>query len=98
MVQMTSEGRIWRPEFRGALLHPDRGVEVLRAYTDAGLVRFNDVIADPEGRVFAGTIGTTDQSGGLYRVVSGRASEIKVPAGACARRPLNAGGWPGRHP
>ncbi len=51
-----------------ALLHPDGGVEVLRAFTDAGLVRFNDVIADPEGRVFAGTIGTTDQSGGLYRI------------------------------
>ena len=30
--------------------------------------RFNDVIADPEGRVFAGTIGRFPKSGGLYRV------------------------------
>jgi len=35
---------------------------------DADMLRFNDVIADPEGRVFAGTIGKTDQTGGLYRV------------------------------
>jgi D-xylonolactonase len=30
--------------------------------------RFNDVIADPAGRVYAGTIGKTRDSGGLYRV------------------------------
>jgi sugar lactone lactonase YvrE len=35
---------------------------------DRDMHRFNDVIADPEGRVFAGTIGKNDQSGGLYRV------------------------------
>ena len=35
---------------------------------DADMRRFNDVIADPEGRVFAGTIGSTDTNGGLYRV------------------------------
>jgi D-xylonolactonase len=42
--------------------------EVLREFADDGAARFNDVIADPEGRVFAGTIGKTDTSGGLYRV------------------------------
>ncbi|HEY4105764.1 MAG TPA: SMP-30/gluconolactonase/LRE family protein [Polyangiaceae bacterium] len=41
---------------------------VLVSGIDADMRRFNDVIADPEGRVFAGTIGKTDQSGGLYRV------------------------------
>lgn len=35
---------------------------------DDDMARFNDVIADPEGRVFAGTIGKDDQRGGLYRV------------------------------
>jgi D-xylonolactonase len=35
---------------------------------DPEMVRFNDVIADPEGRVFAGTIGRTSESGGLYRI------------------------------
>lgn len=51
-----------------ALLHPDGGVEVLQEFDDQGAERFNDVIADPEGRVFAGTIGRTETSGGLYRV------------------------------
>ncbi|HEX3776620.1 MAG TPA: SMP-30/gluconolactonase/LRE family protein [Polyangiaceae bacterium] len=41
---------------------------VLAAGIDGDMWRFNDVIADPEGRVFAGTIGRTEQSGGLYRV------------------------------
>lgn len=51
-----------------ALLYPDGRVEVMREFSDEGAARFNDVIADPEGRVFAGTIGRTDTSGGLYRV------------------------------
>ena len=51
-----------------ALLHPDGRVSVLLHYSDEGLERFNDVIADPEGRVFAGSIGTDNDSGGLYRV------------------------------
>jgi sugar lactone lactonase YvrE len=51
-----------------ALLKPDGRVEVLKEFSDDGAARFNDVIADPEGRVFAGTIGRTNTSGGLYRV------------------------------
>ena len=35
---------------------------------DAGMTRWNDVIADPEGRVYAGTIGKNDQIGGLFRI------------------------------
>jgi len=42
--------------------------QVLRSGIDDGMSRFNDVIADPEGRVFAGTIGKTDESGGLFRL------------------------------
>ena len=38
---------------------------------DPDMERFNDVIADPEGRVFAGTIGRDDRRGGLYRVDRG---------------------------
>ena len=41
---------------------------VIAEQIDSEMVRFNDVIADPEGRVFAGTIGKTDQSGGLFRI------------------------------
>lgn len=51
-----------------ALLRRDGSVETVREFADEGAVRFNDVIADPEGRVFAGTIGRTDTSGGLYRM------------------------------
>jgi sugar lactone lactonase YvrE len=51
-----------------ALLHPDGTLAVLREFADEGMTRFNDVIADPEGRVYAGTIGRTETSGGLFRV------------------------------
>ncbi|MFZ5897422.1 MAG: SMP-30/gluconolactonase/LRE family protein [Myxococcota bacterium] len=54
---------------RIARLDPHRGGRrVLVEGVDSDMVRFNDVIADPEGRVFAGTIGKTRESGGLYRV------------------------------
>jgi len=44
---------------------------------DADMQRFNDVIADPTGRVFAGTIGKSDVSGGLYRIErDGRVSSL----------------------
>ncbi|MEQ1859493.1 MAG: SMP-30/gluconolactonase/LRE family protein [Chthoniobacteraceae bacterium] len=51
-----------------ALLRADGSVEVLRTISDEGTARFNDVIADPEGRVFAGSIGRSETSGGLVRV------------------------------
>jgi D-xylonolactonase len=51
-----------------AVLTPDGAVRVVKHHTDPTMKRFNDVMADPEGRVFAGTIGATRDSGGLYRV------------------------------
>lgn len=36
-------------------------------FHDEGAERFNDVTADPLGRVFAGTIGRSDVSGGVFR-------------------------------
>lgn len=50
-----------------AVLRQDRRTEIVRTFADEGMARFNDVIADPEGRVFAGTIGRTNTSGGLFR-------------------------------
>src|SRR6188474_2498012 len=41
---------------------------VLRDNVDDGMRRFNDVMADPEGRVYAGTIGKDSQQGGLFLV------------------------------
>jgi D-xylono/L-arabinono-1,4-lactonase len=46
----------------------DGSVRSLIPFADEGSVRFNDVIADPEGRVFAGTIGRDTESGGLFRL------------------------------
>ena len=51
-----------------ALLGEGGTPAVLLRCDDDGMERFNDVIADPEGRVFAGTIGRTSESGGLYRL------------------------------
>lgn len=51
-----------------AVLSPDGTVASLHRFEDSGSARFNDVIADPEGRVFAGTIGKDDKSGGLFRI------------------------------
>jgi D-xylono/L-arabinono-1,4-lactonase len=54
---------------RISTLDPETGARrVLREGIDADMSRFNDVIADPEGRVYAGTIGRSVRSGGLYRV------------------------------
>jgi D-xylonolactonase len=50
-----------------ALLGDDGKVRVLRDGIDKEMDRFNDVIADPAGRVYAGTCGG-DGRGGLYRV------------------------------
>jgi len=50
-----------------ANLRLDGCVRSLRQFSDEGMDRFNDVIADPEGRVFAGTFGQHPKCG-LYRV------------------------------
>jgi D-xylonolactonase len=48
-----------------ALLHDDGTVEPKIPFADDGVPRFNDVMADPAGRVMAGTMGK-DRRGGLY--------------------------------
>ncbi len=53
-----------------AVLKPDGEVRSLVPFADAGSARFNDVIAAPDGSVFAGTIGATDESGGLFHVTA----------------------------
>lgn len=52
-----------------ALFTPGESEAVrLLAFEHGGSTRFNDVIAAPDGRVFAGTIGRTQDSGGLFRL------------------------------
>jgi D-xylonolactonase len=55
-------------ENRIARLAADGERRVLASGIDAHMARFNDVLADPEGRVFAGTIGRSDENGGLFCV------------------------------
>ena len=50
-------------------------------YSDETMERFNDVSADPEGRVFAGTVGKGRENlhGGLYRVdLDGTITRMKI--------------------
>ena len=51
-----------------ARLEPGGSAETLLEVHEAGMARFNDVIATPAGDVFAGTIGASESSGGVYRV------------------------------
>ncbi len=50
-----------------AQMKPDGRITSFRRFSEAGMERFNDVIADPEGRVFAGTYGEHPKCG-VYRV------------------------------
>lgn len=65
----------------GSLLLFQGGGEIRRWHAEAGIVemlhpgldaerdsRFNDVVADPAGRVFAGTMPTADRLGRIYRL------------------------------
>lgn len=64
-----------------ACLRPNGDVTVIRKFSDDGMKRFNDVIADPAGRVFAGTIGEHPKCG-LYRVdVSGNITKLFTGSG-----------------
>jgi len=51
-----------------ARFDPETGSLKSRPFADAGMKRFNDVTADFHGRVFAGTIGRDNESGGLHRL------------------------------
>jgi sugar lactone lactonase YvrE len=57
---------------------------VLKSGFDAAMQRFNDVIADPEGRVFAGTIGSSDQNGGLFCIERDGSARLLWRGTGCA--------------
>ena len=72
-----------------AVLQENGDVDSIITVEDEGMRRFNDVIADPEGRVFAGTIGCDESSGGLYRLdTDGRMTKI-----LCETRVANGMGF-----
>ena len=51
--------------------------------------RFNDVAADPEGRVFCGTMPTPDRKGRLYRLDPDRSTHLILENVGCS----NGMGW-----
>ncbi|MFV0415086.1 MAG: SMP-30/gluconolactonase/LRE family protein [Chthoniobacterales bacterium] len=60
----------------------DGQIVAIRPVHMAGAERFNDVIAAPDGSVFAGTIGKTSESGGLYHFrVDGSAEQLVAGSG-----------------
>jgi D-xylono/L-arabinono-1,4-lactonase len=63
LLMFGEHGRVWTWD-------PPSGTEhvVIEEIPAERGARFNDVIADPEGRVFAGTMPSGDRSGRLYRL------------------------------
>lgn len=53
---------------RVSIMQADGSTREIIADIDEDMIRFNDVIADPRGRVYAGTIGKDNERGGVYRV------------------------------
>ncbi len=66
-----------------AIFHPgDASARTIAQFQHEGSTRFNDVIAAPGGRAFAGTIGKTSDSGGLFRIErDGRIEQVAFGAG-----------------
>ena len=58
---LFGENRFWT-------LDPDGRERTIAEGVDDGMTRFNDVIAAPDGGVFAGTMGKTKESGGVIRI------------------------------
>jgi sugar lactone lactonase YvrE len=59
-ILLFGVNRIWRFDGKAAV--------IVREGIDDTMARFNDVYADPTGRVYAGTNGYDDKGGGLYRI------------------------------
>ena len=67
-----------------AILNSDEEVRSLIPFSDSGSIRFNDVIAAPDGSVFAGTIGRSDESGGLFHILNDGTIELLFRGTGCA--------------
>ncbi|MCK5849923.1 MAG: SMP-30/gluconolactonase/LRE family protein [Kiritimatiellae bacterium] len=67
---INSDGRLLLFMAEGAVCLWDHGVmeTVIDSLPEERGNRFNDVIADPEGRVFCGVMSTPDRAGRLYRL------------------------------
>ncbi|HWD39627.1 MAG TPA: SMP-30/gluconolactonase/LRE family protein [Fimbriimonas sp.] len=71
------------------LLEPFRSVVLYDELPGEGETRFNDVSADPRGRVFCGTMPTKDRLGRLYRLDTDRSIRTVLEDIGCS----NGMGW-----
>ncbi|MBC7235637.1 MAG: SMP-30/gluconolactonase/LRE family protein [Chloroflexi bacterium] len=69
-MTLQADGKLLLFMSRGAVKTWDHGhmETIIPEIPDERETRFNDVIADPEGRVFCGTMPTKDRLGRLYRL------------------------------
>lgn len=73
-----------------ALLKPDiRAVSIVLPFADEGCPRFNDTSAGPDGTCYAGTMGKTKTSGGLFHLSHNRSLKLLFRNTGCA----NGMGW-----
>ncbi len=64
--------------FRGGKIEP-----IIEGLPDEPGTRFNDVTADPKGRAYAGTTGTDDRLGRLYRIDTDLSAAIMLEGISC---------------
>ncbi|MFN4244007.1 MAG: SMP-30/gluconolactonase/LRE family protein [Tepidisphaerales bacterium] len=88
---LQTDGRLLLFRVRDiALLDPDSGsVQKVMDFHDDGSVRFNDTSAGPDGACYAGTIGKTATSGGLFKLTPDRQLSLLFRGTGCA----NGMGW-----
>lgn len=62
----------------------DGSVREIAKFAESGHARFNDVTADPRGRVFAGTVGNTPTSGGVFRFDPDGSRRLVITGTGCS--------------
>lgn len=67
-----------------ALWREDAFIEIVPEIADERFSRFNDVIADPCGRVFCGTMSTSERKGRLYRLDPDRSIHLVLEGIGCS--------------
>lgn len=65
-------------------LEQDGTERPLTSFFDEGSTRFNDVQADPRGRVYAGTIGKDKENGGVFRYDLDGSSKLMFRGTGCS--------------
>jgi D-xylonolactonase len=83
---MQADGSLLLFMARGAIRRWQDGTltTVIEEIPDERETRFNDVIADPEGRVYCGTMPTKDRPGRLYRLDPDRTLTLMLEGIGCS--------------